>query len=130
METTYRRFTGLNILAIALVIPAFYVIMISLLKYGLGIDGPFDASQPMLESWGIKDPPGWNISMVIVLGPILSILITVLQVLSIEWSFTSELFRIYIFIRKRWLPIAIALFSGLVLATLAIYLFLENINHP
>ena len=129
METRYRRFTGLNIVAILLLFPAFFVIAISLLKYGIGIDGPFDASQPLLESMGIKEPPGWNINLLILLGPMVAGLLTVLQVLNIEWHADKEQFRFFISIRKRWFPIGIALFSGLILATLAGYLFLENYNH-
>lgn len=129
METTYRRFTGLNIISILLMLPAFYLILISLLKYGLGIDGPFDASQPLLESWGIKDPPGLNITLLIIGGPIIAGLLSVLQVLGLDWTFDNVQFRFFISIRKRWLPIGIAICSGLILATLAIYLVLENYNH-
>ena len=129
METTHRRFTGLNIIALLLVFPAFYFILISVLKYGLGIHGPFDASKPMLESMGINESPGWNINLLILFGPLVAMILTLLQVLGIEWHFAGEQFRLHISIRKRWFPIVIALLSGLVLATLFIYLFWENLNH-
>ena len=49
VTTTQTRHSWLNLAALLLVFPAAYVIIISLLKYGLGIPGPFDTSTPLLE---------------------------------------------------------------------------------
>jgi hypothetical protein len=58
VTTTQNRNNWLNLASLLLVFPAAYVIIISILKYGLNIDGPFNVSAPMLESWGIKEPLG------------------------------------------------------------------------
>ena len=128
MVTTTSRHSWLNAIALLLVFPAAWVIFISVLKYGLGIGGPFDASAPFLESMGIKESLGWNINLLILLGPLAAILLTVLQVVGIEWQFTKEQFRFNITIHRKWVPVSIALFSGLVLATLFVYLLGENCN--
>ncbi|MGQ0737524.1 MAG: hypothetical protein ACT4OJ_00535 [Bacteroidota bacterium] len=124
--TSASRSTWFNTLSILLLFPATYVIVISVLKYGWGIDGPFDASAPLLESMGIKEPPGWNINLLILFGPLLAMIFSALQVLHIDWHFNREQADFRITIRKKWWPLSIALFGGLVLLTLAIYLFGEN----
>ena len=54
--------------ALLLALPTTYV-LISILKYGWEIDGPFDSSAPLLERMGIKESPGWNINLLILFGP-------------------------------------------------------------
>jgi uncharacterized integral membrane protein len=124
MEKTANRFGWLNAVSVLLVLPATYFVLISILKYGLGIDGPFDAAQPMLESLGIQDSLGWNINLLILFGPLLALLFSVLQVL----HFTAEKFDFRVSILKRWLPLSITGLSVLVLGVLFIYLVGENCN--
>ena len=57
MKTTSFRYNWLTAFALLLILPAAYFICISVLKYGLDIDGPFDSSAPLLERMGIKEPP-------------------------------------------------------------------------
>ena len=109
-----------------LALPTFYVICISVLKYGLNIDGPFDFSQPVLEKWGIKDPPGWNINLLILLGPIAGFLLAIFQVMIIKWQFTKEHFQFQFTLKKKWFSILVAAFSISLLAMLFFYLFGEN----
>lgn len=128
METITRRHTWLNLTAILLLIPAAYVIIISLLKYGLGIDAPFDVSAPFLERMGIKEPPGLNISLLILLGPVVALFIVLLQVLHIKWHFSKEYFRFDITIRRKSTAMMIGITAILVLASLFFYLAGENCN--
>ncbi len=128
METTTSRYKWLNTVALLLVLPTAYFIIISILKYSLGIDGPFDAIAPWLERMGIKETLGWNINLLILLGPVTALLITIIQVINIQGQFTKDLIQIRLTIRKKWFPVAIAIFSGLLLATLFIYLLGENCN--
>ena len=125
METTHR-YRWLNIVALLLVLPAFYFIITSVLKYGLGIDGPFDAIAPFLERKGINETIGWNINLLIVLGPLIALTISLLQLLGIDWNFSREQFNFRITIQRKWMPMSIVFVSGLVLATLFIYLLREN----
>ena len=63
-------FFSLNLL---LLLPATLVIVASVLKYGFGADGLFDVIAPTMEKWGIKDPPGLNITSVIAFGPLVGL---------------------------------------------------------
>ncbi|HEY6505111.1 MAG TPA: hypothetical protein VIZ28_14140 [Chitinophagaceae bacterium] len=118
----------LTLAALLLSLPTAYLIVISILKYGLGVDAPFDSSAPWLERMGIKEPPGLNINGLILFGPIVACLFTVLQVLKIDWLFTHEHFHFHFAVRKRWFPILVGAFSLSLLVTLAFYLFGENCN--
>jgi|SRR5687768_10298923 len=128
MQLTSSRNRWLNMTAILLILPASYVIVISLMKYGLGIDGPFDASAPLLESMGIKEPPGWNISLLILMGPFAALLIVALQLLHIKWHFTKEFFQFDITVRRKTTAMTIGILAMLVLASLFIYMAGENCN--
>ncbi len=128
MQLTTSRGRWLNMIALLLLFPAAYVIIISLLKYGAGIDGPFDASAPFLESMGIKEPPGFNISMLILAGPIMAIGLVLLQVLHLKWNSSKEYFHFDITIRKKRAAMIIGILAALVLASLFFYLFAENCN--
>jgi hypothetical protein len=114
------------IIGLLLALPAGYVICISLLKYALGIDGPFDASQPTLESWGIKDPPGWNITLLVLLGPVAAVLLSLFQVLAVKAHFGKEQFDFQISIQKKWFPLFVMAISVTILALLLLYLLGEN----
>ena len=126
METNIRRHTWLNVLSLLLALPTAYFIMISVLKYGLNIDGPFDNAAPFLERMGIKENLGWNINLLILFGPLIAFLLTIFQTLKINWQFSKEQFEFHFAIRKRWFPLMIAVFSGGLLFTLFIYLLGEN----
>ena len=126
METTTRSFRWLNTLALLLVLPTAYFILISVLKYDLGIEGPFDSIYPWLEQMGIKESLGWNINLLFLFGPVLAFLLAVLQVLGIDWHFTREQFDLRITLQRKLFPLLLLGISGLVLITLCIYLVAEN----
>jgi len=126
MQTNQFTHRLLSATALLLVLPAAYVIVISVLKYGLDIDGPFDASRPFLENAGIKEPPGWNINLLILLGPIVAIALSAFQIMKIDWHFSRKQFNFHIVIQKKWFPIAVAAFAISVMAVLTLYMFGEN----
>jgi hypothetical protein len=109
-----------------LALPTAYVISISVLKYVFGVNGPFDAAQPVLEGWGIKDALGWNINLLILFGPFAGFLLSVFQVLKIRWHFTKQDLEVQFTIRRQWFPILVATFSISLLALLFIYMLGEN----
>jgi hypothetical protein len=117
----------LTVLALLLVIPAAYFILVNVLNE-LGIAGPYNAVAPLVERMGGREPLGWNINLLIAFGPVVAFLLAILQVLKIEWEFTREDFRFHFTIRKRWFPILTGAFSLSLLAILSIYLFGENCN--
>jgi hypothetical protein len=114
--------------ALLLSLPTAYLISISILKYGLGMNGPFDASAPLLENMGIKESLGWNINLLILLGPLTGFFLASLQVLKIKWEFSKEDFQFHFTIRKKWFPILVAAFSASILGVLFLYASGENCN--
>jgi len=127
MKTAIFRNNWLTSLAVLLVIPAAYFIIIGVLSE-LGINGPLEAIQPLAEKWGIKDPPGLNITSVILFGPMIAFLLTVFQFMKLEWRLTKEEFFIQFSFYKKWLPIVVASASVAVLAMLFFYMLGENCN--
>ena len=88
METITPRFRIFNFIALLLTIPTAYFIVASLLKYNFGIDGPYDVVYPLLQQMGINNSLGWNINLLILFGPVLALLVSLLQLLHMEWHFT------------------------------------------
>ena len=126
MKTTTFKNNGLTAASLLLALPTAYFILISVLKYALNIDGPFDSAQPALERWGIKETLGWNINLLILFGPMLAFLLTIFQVLKIEWHFTKEEFLLHFTLQKKWFPLLVALFSISLLGILFLYFLGEN----
>ena len=119
---------GIAIISLLLALPTAYFIAIAVLKYEFGVDGPFDSIAPLLERWGIKEAPGWNINLLILFGPLLAFFLTIFQLLGIRMQFTQNHFLFQVTVRKRWLPLLVAGFSISLLAFLLVYLLGENCN--
>lgn len=128
MEISNTNNKLLNAAALLLTLPTAYFIMISVMKYVFNIDGPFDNATPLLERLGIQENLGWNINLLIPFGPLIAFLITLFQVIKIEWNFNHEQFDFHVIIQKKWFPIGVAVFSGVLLLTLFIYLVGENLT--
>ena len=114
--------------ALLLALPTAYFFLINILKEEFGISGPYDAIDPLLQSMGIRESLGWNINLLILLGPIAACILCIFQVLKINWRFTREQFEFHFAIRKRWFPLLVAAFSISLLAILFLYLLGENCN--
>jgi|SRR4026207_765530 len=128
MKTITFRSNWLAAAALLLTLPAAYFILIGLLSE-LGINGPLEATQPIAEKWGIKDPPGgFNISSLILFGPMLAILLTVFQFLKIEWHLAKEEFFLHFTFQKKWFPMLVTAGSIVLLAFLFFYMLGENCN--
>ena len=117
---------GIAIISLLMALPTACFIAIAVLKYELGVDGPFDAVAPLLEGWGIKDSLGWNINLLTLFGPLLAFFLTIFQLLGVRIQFTQNHFLFQITVRKRWLPLLVAGFSISLLAVLFTYLLGEN----
>ena len=112
MEKNIRRHTWLNMFSLLLALPTACFITISILKYGLNIDAPFDNATPFLERMGIKENLGWNINLLILFGPLIAFLLTIFQTLRINWQFSKEQFEFHFTLRKKWFPLLVAVLSG------------------
>jgi hypothetical protein len=127
MKTAYR-INWLTGAAMLLALPTAYFILIAILKEWLGINGPFDALQPTLEQWGIKESIGWNINLLILFGPVIALAIAILQVLKVNIHFSKEQFDFHVAVKKSWFSLFVAAFSTGLLAILFFYLLGENCN--
>lgn len=127
MKTTTFKNDWLTAAGILLALPAACFILVGILSE-FGINGPLETIQPAAERWGIKDPPGWNITSLVLFGPVVAFLLTVFQVLKIEWHFTKEEFLLHFTLQKKWFPLLVAAFSIGLLALLFLYLVGENCN--
>ena len=114
--------------ALLLSLPTAYFFLINVLKDAFGVSGPYDAVDPLLQKMGIRESLGWNINLLILLGPLAALLLTVFQVLKFKWEFTKEQFEFHFAIRRRWFPLLVAAFSIGLLAILFLYLVGENCN--
>ena len=125
MKTITFKNNWLTATGLLLVLPAAYFILIGVLSE-FGINGPLEAIQPLAEKWGIKDPPGLNVTSVVLFGPMVAFLLTIFQFLKIEWHFSKEEFLLNLTFQKRWFPILVAAASVGVLAMLFFYMIGEN----
>ena len=125
MRTITFKNNWLTAVGLLLVLPTAYFILIGILS-AFGFNGPLEAIKPFAERLGIKDPPGFNITSVILFGPMVAFLLTIFQFLKIEWHFSREEFLLNLTFQKRWFPIMVAVASVGVLAMLTLYMFVEN----
>jgi hypothetical protein len=127
MKQTTSRFNSIAVAALMLTIPAAYFIAMNILKE-FGVNGLCNIATPFLERAGIKESVGWNINLIILLGPVLAIALTIIQVLKIQVHFTKQDFQFHLSVRKRWFYLLIATFSAGLLAILFFYMLGENYN--
>lgn len=127
MKTTTFKNNWLTAAGLLLALPTAWFICINILNE-VGVSGPYNASQPVLENLGIKESMGWNINLLILLGPVLAFLLIIFQVLKIKWHFTKEEFQLNFTLQKRWFPLLVAAFSLGLLAFLFFYVIGENCN--
>jgi len=128
MRSINLKNAGLTWISLLLALPTAYFFLISFLKYELGVHEPFDAIAPVLERMGIKETLGWNINLLILLGPLVAFTLSIFQVLKIKFQFTQNHFLFQFILKKRWLPLLVAAFSVTLLAILFVYLVGENCN--
>jgi hypothetical protein len=126
MKSINLKNAGLAWISLLLALPTAYFFLISFLKYELGVHEPFDDIAPLLERMGIRENLGWNINLLILLGPVVAFALSLFQVLKIRFQFTQNHFLFQFILKKRWLPLLVAAFSVSLLGILFIYLVGEN----
>ena len=108
MNMKQSRFYWLTIAGFVLALPAAIFICFSLLKFEWSVDGPYDAIPPFLDRTGISEPLGWNINLLLLLGPVVGFLCVLSQVLKFDWNSSKEVFQFNILIVKKWFAILVA----------------------
>src|SRR5687767_8391856 len=73
-----------------LTLPTLLFFFISIMKFELGSPYLFDAATPFLESTGISEPPGFNINLLILFGPVLAFLLNLFAVLHLQFDSGKE----------------------------------------
>lgn len=110
-----------------LVLPTAYFILISVLN-DWGFSYLSEASQPLLQKLGFKDPPGFNINLLILFGPLIALALNFFAVFKIDWHNSREDFSINLSIQKHWLNMVLIIIAGILVAVLFFYAIGENCN--
>ena len=110
-----------------LILPAACFFMVSILNFQLGYPYLYDAANPFLQSTSISEPPGFNINLLILFGPVLALLINVLAVLDLWLDQGKDRINFQVS-SGNWTNLLIILISAMMLLTTAAYLFIENCN--
>jgi hypothetical protein len=111
------------ILAAVLVLPAALFVGANVLKYGLGIDGPYDVLGPL------TDPPkgaGNVVTAIVLVGPVIGLAIALSPVLRLRFAYPDGEVQGSVSLRLRWVNIAIAVVALGVLAVLFGHILAEN----
>lgn len=109
-------------------LPTAYFFLTSFLKFELNAPGLYDAIEPALQSMGLREDFGWNINLLILLGPVLALILNVLSVIHIRFETTKEKIDCRVSINKSGKNLAVVFLSGVILLVLFTYLFVENCN--
>lgn len=75
-----------TLLAYLLSLPTATFLLLTILKYQWGLEQPFDRIYPLLQNLGLQEALGWNINLLLVGGPLASITLSLLQVLSLSFK--------------------------------------------
>lgn len=111
-----------------LMLPAACFFIILILNFQLGYPYLYDAANPFLQSTSISEPPGLNVNLLILFGPVLTLLINVLAVLDLWLDHGKDRITFKSSAGKKWWNLLIISLSGLTLIVLAVYLFAERCN--
>ena len=122
LQTRWTFFAGA-----LLAFPAAYFVSSAIMNYGLGIDWLWKPIEPIFEK-PANQHFGWNINMLIILGPIVAVLINTLSLAFIRFGKADDYFKFEIFIRRNWLNLAVIIIAGGSLLIMSIYLFFENLE--
>ena len=126
MTLTSRQHTSAFIAGLLLAFPAFYFILISILKFELNQPFLYDSISRLLLQWGLRDNFGWNVNLLILSGPVLAVLLNLAVILRIQFENAKDQFDCRFTISRNWLNLAVVLSGGCILGFLALYMIGEN----
>ena len=127
MKTMTFKSNTLTIVAALLLFPTVYFVIANLLNE-IGVAGPYNLIGSFIEDAGGAEPPGWNINLLILGGPVTAILLTIFQFVKIEFHSSKEEFLLHFSVQKRWFPIVVTIMGAAVLAAIFFYMIGENCN--
>jgi hypothetical protein len=112
---------------VVFVVPSLYFIISALLNYGFGIHGMWSLIEPIFDKPENKGL-GFNVNLLIVFGPLLSLLINLPLVIHVTKTKVDDRLTLnlqFMLYHWSWLIITAALFC---LASLGLYMIGENCN--
>ncbi|UYQ93105.1 hypothetical protein MKQ68_23775 [Chitinophaga horti] len=112
-------------LGIILTLPAGWLILMTVLKYGMGYSFLSDWSGPAAESMGLVTY-GLGFNLWVILAPTLAVIINVLSFTHCEYTFYQHFISMRFMVRKNWWNMAVAANGMLILGMVFIYLLGEN----
>jgi hypothetical protein len=112
--------TPFGLIAIVVLLPAAVFLTISVMKYGLGIPGPFDALEPFYLA-------GRPVEYATFLAPFVALLVATIPIFGLRVERDAGVIRTILEVDARPLNVAVALLSALVAAAFLAYLFAENV---
>ena len=104
-------------------LPAALFIGANVLKFGLGIEGPYDVLRPL------TDPPKATTNLVTVLvlaGPVVGLAIALWPIIRLRFGHPDRLIQATVSLRLQWVNIAIAVVALGLLAILFGHILAEN----
>lgn len=110
-----------------LVFPSLYFIVSAWFNYGLGFSPFWKVIEPIFEKPGNRQF-GFNINMLILLGPLLAILVNLPQVMQVHLLSKQQEVNVHFAFKKyswSWIIISAGVFC---LAALFLYMLMENCN--
>ncbi len=126
MTITSRQHLPAFIAGLLLAFPAFYFILISILKFELNQPYLYDSIDGLLNQWGLQESPGWNINLLILIGPVLAVLLNLAVILRIHFDNSKDQFDCRFTISKSRLNLAVVLLGACICSFLALYFIGEN----
>ena len=114
-----RRDSRVALVVLALVAPTCVYLVLSVLKYGLGVDQPFDAAAPLFLNRAVE--------IFTVVAPAVALLLSLLPILRVRIGVESGHINAVLAFRARPLNLLVTLLAGAVVAVLVTYFFLENV---
>jgi hypothetical protein len=111
--------------SVALVAPAIVFVTANILRYNLGVAGPYRALEPVLApGGGLMD---WVLGLVVILGPMTAFTLAVSPMVRFRIERRGE--DLVGTLTVRWRPalFAVAIVSAIVLAVIGSYLVAENL---
>jgi hypothetical protein len=127
MKKIFLNSSRVAFISAALVMPALYFILSAFLHYGFGVSGPWRLIEPIFNQPGNKDL-GLNINLLIVFGPIAACIISLFQVMHIDFQKQKEEVNIkasFLLKSYHWIIISAALACT---GSMLLYFLGENCN--
>lgn len=109
---------------VMLVLPSVVFVAVNVLKFELGIDGPYDLLAPVIGPSSSVNGP--ILAAVVILGPLAAVLLTLRRTASFSMSRTDGGLAARTSLNVRWADLVILAFALAALGVIGVYLIAEG----